>query len=142
LLFLRYLCLFGLLKPELAKIHNPANRGFSIGSNFYQVQPVFLGQFKSLFNLHDSGLLTIRADHANLWCSYVSIAPCLLLCCCDVSILLLVFSSSPPTHIFGEVLYKIFHRHAAKVFTRPGSDSNRAILNLPVADHKQIRNLA
>ncbi len=65
----------GLLEPELAVIHDPADRWFAIGGDFHQIETRLFGQILGLPDGHDPGLLPVRVDNANLRRCYVLVAP-------------------------------------------------------------------
>ena len=55
-----------LLEPELAVIHQLADRGNGLRRDLYQVQTLLVGDFQSLRRGHDAQLLTLFTDQADL----------------------------------------------------------------------------
>jgi hypothetical protein len=72
-LFGAFLFLFAQLVFVFAKIEDPADRGFGVGGNLYQIQSCALSQFEGFLWIHDPDHLSARAYYANFAAPYAVI---------------------------------------------------------------------
>ena len=65
LILLGFLLALGLLKTELAVVHDLAHRGDSLGGDLHQIQTGLFGDLNGLSGGHNAQLLTVRTDQAD-----------------------------------------------------------------------------
>ena len=65
LVLLGFLLLLGLLKAELAVVHDAADRGIGARSDLDQIKVLFNCNFESFLSRHDAKLFSLTADQAN-----------------------------------------------------------------------------
>ena len=70
LIFLGFLFTLLLIEAELGVVHNLADRGNSIGRDFYQIQALLLCHFIGFVGRHNAQLCAIFADDTNLLVPY------------------------------------------------------------------------
>ena len=62
--FLGFLFLLELLEPELAVVHDLADRGNGVRRNLDQIEIFFFGQRQSSGGRHNTKLIAFSSDHA------------------------------------------------------------------------------
>ena len=67
LILARFLLALGLLKAELAVIHNAANRRLRLGSDLDQIHASLNGDIKRLFCGYDTELLTVVGNQTDFF---------------------------------------------------------------------------